>query len=120
MRYLIFYKPDHSAPPGPEYMAEMEKRVDEAVKSGGMLATGGLEPASVRVRQKSGNTTVTDGPYAEAKEVVAGLALFELKSMEAAVESAKNFLQFAGDGECEIRQLMEGSICIGESDLKSV
>lgn len=107
MRFLIVYKPDHSTPPGPEYVEQMEMRIDEAMKSGGLLATGGLLPAGVRVRQKQGKTTVIDGPYAEAKEVVAGFALFELPSMEAAVESSKDFLQFAGDGECEIRQIME-------------
>ena len=114
MRFLIFYKPDHSTPPPPEYMQEMETKVDEAIKSGGMLATGGLMPAGMKVRQKAGKTTVIDGPYAEAKEVVAGFALFELPSVEAAVESATNFLKFAGDGECEIRQLMEGSRLVGD------
>jgi hypothetical protein len=109
MRFLIFYKPDHSTPPPPEYMEEMEKRVDEAMKSGELLATGGLLPAGVRVRQKQGKTTVTDGPYAEAKEIIAGFALFELPSVEAAVDSSTNFLKFAGDGECEIHPLMEGS-----------
>lgn len=109
MRFLIFYKPDHSAPPPPEYMEEMEKRVDEAMKTGGMLATGGLHLSGVRVRQKDQRITVTDGPYSEAKEVVAGFALFELPSMEAAIESSTNFLRFAGDGECEIRQIMDGS-----------
>jgi hypothetical protein len=109
MRFLIFYKPDHSAPPPPEYMEDMQERVDEAMKSGGVLATGGLVPGGKRVRQKDERILVTDGPYAEAKEMVAGFALFELPSMDAAVESSTNFLRFAGDGECEIRQLMEGS-----------
>lgn len=109
MRFLIFYKPDHSAPPPPDYMEEMEKRIDEAMKTGGMLATGGLMAAGVRVRQKQGKTTITDGPYAEAKEIVAGFALFELPSIEAAIASSESFLKFAGDGECEIRQLMDGS-----------
>jgi hypothetical protein len=120
MRFLIFYKPDHSAPPGPEYMAQMEERIDEAMKSGQMLATGGLVPAGVRVRQKARQTTVMDGSYAEAKELVAGFALFELESMEAAIEASKNFLQFAGDGECEIRQLMEGSRYASEPDAKQI
>jgi hypothetical protein len=90
-------------------MKEMEGRVDAAMKSGGMLATGGLVPGGMRVRQKDARILVTDGPYAEAKEMVAGFALFELPSIEAAVESSTNFLRFAGDGECEIRQIMEGS-----------
>jgi hypothetical protein len=116
MRFLIFYKPNHSAPPGPEYLKEMDERIDKAMRSGGMLATGGLEPAGVRVRRKEGKTTtVTDGPYTEAKEIVAGFALFDLPSMEAAIESSKSFLEFAGDGECEIRQVMEGSRIAGES-----
>ena len=59
------------------------------------------------MRKSGGKTTVTDGPFTEVKEVVGGFALIEAKSKADAVELTKNFLQVAGDGECELRQLYE-------------
>jgi hypothetical protein len=89
----------------------MQKIVDEAYRSGEMLATDGLQPISkgARVKRSNGTTTVIDGPFVEAKELVGGYAIFELKSKEAAVSSAEQFLQVAGDGEVEIRQIYERS-----------
>jgi hypothetical protein len=56
--------------------------------------------------RKSGNAiTVTDGPFTEAKEVVGGFAILEARSKEHVIELAREFLQVAGDGECEIRQI---------------
>lgn len=51
--------------------------------------------------------TVTDGPFAEAKEVVGGFAILKTNSKEEAIELAKQFLPLAGEGECELRQLHE-------------
>jgi hypothetical protein len=59
------------------------------------------------VRLSNGKVTVTDGPFAEAKEIVAGLAIIEAKSKQEAILSAKDFMGIAGDGEVEIRQLFE-------------
>jgi len=52
---------------------------------------------------------VTDGPFAETKEVVAGFALLEAASKEEAIRMAKEFLKVAGDGECELRQIFTPS-----------
>ena len=61
-----------------------------------------------RPRARSGETvTVTDGPFAETKEVIGGFALLQAKSKQEAVELIKIFLKVAGDGECELRQLSE-------------
>ena len=60
-----------------------------------------------RVRRSGGAVTVTDGPFSESKEVIGGLAILHASSKEAAIEMTRRFLQVAGDGECEIRQLFE-------------
>jgi hypothetical protein len=60
-----------------------------------------------RVRKADGKTLVTDGPFAETKELVGGLAILEAKSKEHAIELTKYFLSYAADGECELRQLHE-------------
>jgi hypothetical protein len=61
------------------------------------------------VRRSGETVIVTDGPFAETKEVVGGFALLQAKSKEEAIELVKIFLKVAGDGECELRQLYEPS-----------
>jgi hypothetical protein len=61
-----------------------------------------------RVRLGKGKVKVTDGPFAESKEVVGGLAILQANSKEEAIELVKEFLAVAGDGECELRQLYDG------------
>jgi hypothetical protein len=87
----------------------MGKLVEDGMKAGFLLATEGCLPTALgaRVRMSGGKLTVTDGPFAEAKEVVGGFALLRANSKEEALEMVKNFLQVAGDGECELRQLYE-------------
>ena len=108
MRFLSIYKTvERNAPPTPEEMAKMGKLVEEGIKAGWLLATEGCLPSALgaRVRSSGGKLTVTDGPFTEAKEVVGGFAILEANSKEEAIKLAKNFLQVAGDGECELRQL---------------
>ncbi len=108
MRFLSIYKTvERSAPPSQEEMAKMGKLVEEGMKAGWLIATEGCLPSALgaRVRSSGGKLTVTDGPFTEAKEVVGGLAILEANSKEEAIKLAKNFLQVAGDGECELRQL---------------
>jgi hypothetical protein len=110
MKFLSIYKTaERSAPPSQEEMARMGKLVEDGMKAGFLLATEGCLPSALgaRIRMSSGKLTVTDGPFAEAKEVVGGFALLRAKSKEEALEMVKNFLQVAGDGECELRQLYE-------------
>ena len=87
----------------------MGKLVEEGMKAGYLLAVEGCLPSAMgaRVRRAGSNLSVTDGPFAESKEVVGGLAIIQANSKQEAIEIAKNFLQVAGDGECELRQLYE-------------
>jgi hypothetical protein len=81
------------------------------MKAGFLLAVEGCMPSALgaRVRLSNGKVSVSDGPFAESKEVIGGLAILQADSKEAAIELAKNFLHQAGDGECELRQLYEAS-----------
>jgi hypothetical protein len=90
-------------------MATMGKLVEEGMKTGWLIATEGCLPSAVgaRVRRASGKISVTDGPFIETKELVGGFAILKANSKAEAVELARNFLQNAGDGECELRQLYE-------------
>lgn len=123
MRFLMFYTPDPAAHPGPpskEYLDEMNQLIEESMKSGALIATGGLTPLhqGARVGQKSGKVTLTDGPFIESTEIIGGFALFELPSKEAAIESSKVFLKIAGDGYVTVRPLMDpDETCTGEPAL---
>ncbi|MBV8114958.1 MAG: hypothetical protein JO300_09470, partial [Silvibacterium sp.] len=64
-----------------------------------------------RVRRTDGKFTVVDGPFTEAKEVIGGFALISANSKAEAIESAKNFMNVAGDGEVEVRQIYEMPEC---------
>jgi hypothetical protein len=120
MQFLMFYTPSSSRPAGPpsqEYMDEMNRLIEASMKSGELLATGGLTPLQdgARVTQATGKVTITDGPFIESTEIIGGFALFELPTKEAAIESSKNFLKIAGDGQVTIRPLMDPSqTCTGE------
>lgn len=110
MRFLSIYKTaERSAPPSQEEMATMGKLVEEGFKAGWLVATEGCLPSKLgaRVRSTNGKQTVTDGPFTESKELVAGFAILKVNSKEEAVELTRKFLQVAGDGECELRQIYE-------------
>jgi hypothetical protein len=108
MRFLSIYKTrERNTPPSPEEVARMEKLIEESMKSGKLLATEGCLPSALgaRVRRSGNAVTVTDGPFTESKELVAGFALLQADSKEEAIELAKQFLDVAGEGECELRQI---------------
>jgi len=110
MRLLAVYRCKATGvPPSPENMAAMGKLIEEMAKAGVLIATEGCQPSSkgARVRISAGKFTVTDGPFIETKEVIGGFALFQVKSKEEAIEWTKRFLQLAGDGESEIREIYE-------------
>jgi hypothetical protein len=113
MRYLCIYKPakPEGAPTTQGEMAEMGKFVEESFKSGVLLATEGCLPTALgaRIRKTNGSFKVTDGPFTEAKELVGGFALIQAKSKEDAIEHAKAFMNVAGDGEVELRQVYDHS-----------
>ena len=113
MRFLCLYKPAKAegTPPREEEMAEMGKLIEESFKSGILLATEGCLPTSfgARIRRTDGQFKVTDGPFTEAKELVGGFALIRTKSKDEAVAFTKKFMNIAGDGEVEIRQVYDDS-----------
>jgi len=96
--------------PDPQLMADMNNYTDELVKAGVMLAYEGLHPSSkgARVHFSGKNRTVTDGPFAETKELVAGFSILQVKSLEEAIEWVKRFPNPPADeSEVEIRQVFE-------------
>jgi hypothetical protein len=110
MRFLSIYKtPERTAPPSPEEMAKMGELIQDGMKAGWLIATEGCLPTALgaRLRHSNGNPSVTDGPFAEAKEVVGGFAILRANSEEEAIQLTKDFLRIAGPGECELRQLYE-------------
>jgi hypothetical protein len=91
-------------------MATMGELIEEGMKAGWLIATEGVHfgGAGVRVHKSAGGTvTVTDGPFAETKEVLGGYALLEAESKAQVVELTRRFLNVAGQGTCEIHQLFE-------------
>jgi hypothetical protein len=90
-------------------MAAMSKLVEQGFKEGWLLATEGCLPTALgaRVRRSGNNISVTDGPFTESKEVVGGFAILKANSKAEAIQMAKDFLNFCGEGECEIRQVYE-------------
>jgi hypothetical protein len=104
MRYLMMSKASGAAPDENLYV-EMGKFIDELTATGTLLATGGLEPGGVRVTSSGDEITVTDGPFTEAKEAVAGFALVEVRSKEEAIELTRRFRKIVGDGESVIQQV---------------
>ena len=110
MKFLSVYKSvETGAPPTQEEMTAMGKLIEEGMKAGHLLAVEGCLPTAkgARVRLSKGSVTVVDGPFAEAKEVIGGLAIIQANSKAEAIEHVKHFLHLAGDGECEVRQLYE-------------
>jgi len=102
-------------------MTTMGKLIEEGTRKGWLLATEGCLPTALgaRVRRSDGNLTVTDGPFTEAKEIVGGFAILKVNSKEEAIELARKFLQVAGEGECELRQLYEHGVdsnCAGTAE----
>ncbi|WP_354642029.1 YciI family protein [Kitasatospora camelliae] len=104
MRFLMTTKATDSVP-DETLFAEMGKFIEELTASGVLLATGGLEAGGILVASAGDEITVTDGPFAEAKEAVAGFALVEVRSKEEAVELARRFRRIVGDGESVIQQV---------------
>jgi hypothetical protein len=96
--------------PSEELLTAMGRFNAELVKAGVMLAGEGLRPSAkgVRVRFSGDKRTVTDGPFSETKELVAGFWLWQLRSLDEAIEWVKRCPNpMPGDSEIEIRPLFE-------------
>jgi hypothetical protein len=111
MRFIsIFTHEPTDRPPTEAEMAAMGKLIEESMKEGWLIATEGVHfgTRGVRVhRSAKGKVTVTDGPFAETKEVLGGYALLKAASKEEVVEHTRRFLDVVGQGTCEIYELYE-------------
>ncbi len=117
MKFLMMAKgAEGQGMPPMELIEAIEKSADELSKNGKMVLRGGLYPAAqaARIRVAGGKVTATDGPFAEAKEVVGGFAILEFNSREEAVETAREWAELhhrlwpAWVGETEVRQIFDG------------
>jgi hypothetical protein len=112
MRFMVLVKADENseagAMPSAEILNEMGKFNEKLVKAGVLLAGEGLHPSSkgARIRFSGKERTVTDGPFAETKELIAGFWLLQVKSRDEAVEWMKR-APFDGGTEIEVRQVFE-------------
>src|SRR6476619_1058310 len=115
MRFMVLIKSDKNTEagvlPSEKLLTEMGKYNEELVKAGVMLAGEGLQPSSkgARIKFSGSNRTVTDGPFAETKELIAGFWIFQVKSKEEAIEWVKRAPNpMPGtESEIEIRQIFE-------------
>jgi hypothetical protein len=114
MRFMVIVKANKDSESGTmpkqRLLAEMGKFNEELVKAGVLLAADGLQPSSKgkRVRFSGEKRTVIDGPFSETKELIAGFWLWQVRSMEEAVEWVKRCPNpHEGDAEIEIRQVFE-------------
>ena len=112
MRFMVIVKADAESEagvlPDEKILSAMGKYNEELVKAGVMLAAEGLQPSSkgVRVKFEGGKRTITDGPFSETKELIAGFWLWQVKSKEEASEWLKR-APFDGGMEIELRQVFE-------------
>ncbi len=112
MRFMVLVKADKNseagALPDEKLLTAMGKFNEELVKAGVMLAGEGLQPSSkgARVKFSGEKRTVIDGPFTEAKELIAGFWIWQVKSKQEAIEWLKR-APFDGGTEVEIRQVFE-------------
>ncbi len=109
MRILSVFMIDPASfkPPTDEEIERMGGLIDELRKKGNLIETGGAMDGMLELKyeRKNGKTTVTDGPFAEAKEVVGGFALLEVSGREEALELTRRFLEATGEGTCYLHEV---------------
>jgi hypothetical protein len=112
MRFMyIVTSPQPDRGPTPALMEAMHKLAEREIKAGRMLDSGGLMPVAMgaQVKVADGKLSVVDGPFVEAKELIGGYAIFELRDKEEAVAAAVEFMQLhkehmpGWEGTCEVR-----------------
>jgi hypothetical protein len=114
MRYIVFVKMAEDVGDAPAELQEvMGRELGEAFASGSIIDAGGLYPTaqSTEIRLTGGQVTTTDGPFAEAKEVVGGYSILEARSHEEAVQGARRVIDIhkefwpAWEGSVEVRRI---------------
>lgn len=116
MRYMMIVKHrENQGFPPKELMDAIAALAAEDAKAGTLQSSGGLLPPAqgARVQLRNGKVSTTDGPFTEAKEIIGGFAIFELKSLKEAVEGAQRFMELhrkhwpGWEGETEVRPMYE-------------
>lgn len=116
MRFMMIVKHREAQGfPPKELMEAIGALAAEDTKAGTLKSSGGLLPTTqgARVQLRNGKVSTIDGPFAEAKEIVGGFAIFELKSLKEAVEGAERFMELhrkywpGWEGETEVRPMYE-------------
>src|SRR5262245_53348449 len=114
MRFMMIVKhAENQGQPPKELMDAIVKLTEDDAKTGTIIGNGGLRSTALgaNVRLAGGKVTVTDGPFTEAKEIIGGYAVFELKSKREAVESAVRFMELhrkywpGWEGVTEVREM---------------
>ncbi len=115
MRYMVMHYQTQAMEDGvlptPEAQAAIGKYMQDAAMSGVLLTGEGVAPSSAgaRVEVADGQVRVIDGPYAEAKELIAGFAILEVGSLAEAVEHARKFALLVGAERVDVRRVIEFS-----------
>ena len=118
MRFMTLVKSAENAGPPPQALMDGIARLgEEAGRAGVMVEMGGLYPSAMgaRMRLSNGKLSVTDGPFAEAKEIIGGYAVYQVQSKAEALEWTRRFLQThqehwpEWEGEVELRQIFDPS-----------
>lgn len=110
MKFLLTYQQNPDLPPPtPEQMAKIGAYTEKNIKAGIVKMTGGLvrPTRGIQITCAKGKVSVTDGPFAETKELIDGFALVEVGSRDEAIALATEFMQLAGDGAGEILQVYD-------------
>jgi hypothetical protein len=115
MRFMVMHYQtqamEDGVRPSPELQAAIGQYMQEAAVSGVLLSGEGVAPSSegARVEIADGNVRVIDGPFAEAKELIAGFAILEVRSVGEAVEHARKFALLVGAERVDVRRVLEVS-----------
>lgn len=113
MRFMCISYADQASeagvPPSEEMMTRMGAFMEDVTKAGVLLSAEGLHPTArgAKLKYADGKLTVTDGPFTESKEIVAGWAIVQVDSMDEAIEWSRRFFAVLGEGEGEIRQIFD-------------
>lgn len=114
MRFMVMIKMHEDVGTPPQALVdEMARQMTELFQTGVMLDAGGLHPTegAAEVRIRGGQLTITDGPFAEAKELIGGYSIVEVRNREEAVELGRRVIQLHKDywpgweGAAEVRQI---------------